>query len=155
MSNARNLANLLGTNTSVPNSICQVVYGWAVQNNTTISAGNASALTYYTLSFTPKFSNSLCIYETTITGQSSSDNGYVQFYLADTVGNVNLQSNSYIAQVGYSHTEWLDIPIRSLFIPSHTNAMTIRLYAQAFTGDFASNWSAGASRLMTVTEIAQ
>jgi len=149
------MASILTNNHYPSGSVCQVVYGWAVQNNATVSAGNSSDLTYYTLSFTPKFPNSLCIYETTVTGQTSSDSGYVQFSLKDTVTGDTLQSNSYIAQGGYTHTEWIDIPIRSLFIPTHTNAMTIRLRATAFTGDFASNWSSGASRLMTVTEIAQ
>ena len=149
------MATVLTNNHYPSGSVCQVVYAWAVQDNTTISAGNTSALSNYTLSFTPKFPNCLCIYETSITGQTSSDSGYARFYVADTVSNVNLQSNTYIAQIGYTHTEWVDVPIRSIFIPLHTNAMTIRLYAQAFTGDFASNWSSGDSRLMTVTEIAQ
>ena len=149
------MATVLTNNHYPSGSVCQVVYGWAIQNNATINAGSASPIDNYNLSFTPKFPNSICIYETTITGQTSSNDAYTQFYLVDTVSNVNLQSNSYIAATGYTHNDWKDIPIRSAFVPTHTNAMTIRLYAQAFTGNFASNWSSGASRLMTVTEIAQ
>lgn len=149
------MASVLTNNHYPSGSVCQVVTGWAVQNNATVAAGNSSALTYYTLSFTPKFPNSICIYDTSITGQTSSDAGYARFYLVDTIGNTNLFSNSYIAQIGYTHTEWVDVPIRSTFIPNHTNAMTLRLYVTAQTGDFLSNWSSGDSRLMTVTEIAQ
>jgi len=149
------MATVLTNNHYPSGSVCQVVYGWAIQNNTTISAGNSGNIQYYTLSFTPKFPNSLCIYETTITGQTSNDNGYVKFSVKDDVSGDTLQSNSYIAQLGYTHTEWIDVPIRSIFIPLHTNAMTIRLFAEAQTGDFASNFSSGTSRLMTVTEIAQ
>ena len=149
------MATVLTNNHYPSGSVCQVVYGWAVQNNATISAGNSGNIQYYTLSFTPKFPNSLCIYETTITGQTSNDNGYVKFSVKDDVSGDTLQSNSYIAQLGYTHTEWIDVPIRSIFIPLHTNAMTIRLFAEAQTGDFASNFSSGTSRLMTVTEIAQ
>ena len=149
------MATILTNNHFPSGSVCQVVYGWAVQDNTTISAGNSSNITNYTLSFTPKFPNSLCIYETTITGQTSNDNGYVKFSVKDDVSGDTLQSNSYIAQLGYTHTEWIDVPIRSHFTPQHTNAMTINLRATAITGDFASNWSSGDYRLMTVTEIAQ
>ena len=152
------MATVLTNNHYPSGSVCQVVYGWAQQNNSTISAGNSSDITYYTLSFTPKFPNSFCIYETTITGQTSSDGGYVRFSLKDNVTGDTLHSNanaSYIAASGYTHTEWIDIPIRSHFIPQHTNAMTINLRATAITGDFASNWSSGDYRLMTVTEIAQ
>jgi len=149
------MATVLTNNHFPSGSVCQVVYGWAVQDNTTISAGNSSNISNYTLSFTPKFPNSLCIYETTITGQTSNDNGYVKFSVKDDVSGDTLQSNDYIAQLGYTHTEWIDVPIRSIFIPLHTNAMTIRLFAEAQTGDFASNFSSGTSRLMTVTEIAQ
>ena len=136
------------TNNHFPSgSVCQVVYGWALQNNTTISAGNSGNIQYY-----------LCIYETTITGQTSADNGYVRFSLIDNVTGDRLHSNGnaqYIAQAGYTHTEWIDIPIRSHFTPQHTNAMTINLRAEANAGDFASNWSSADYRLMTVTEIAQ
>ena len=149
------MATVLTNNHFPRGSVCQVVYGWAVQDNTTISAGNSSNITNYTLSFTPKFPNSLCIYETTITGQTSNDSGYVKFSVKDDVSGDTLQSNQYIAALGYTHTEWIDVPIRSIFIPLHTNAMTIRLFAEAQTGDFASNFSSATSRLMTVTEIAQ
>ena len=111
------MATVLTNNHFPSGSVCQVVDGWAVQDNTTISAGNSSNISNYTLSFTPKFPNSLCIYETTITGQTSNDSGYVKFSVKDDVSGDTLQSNDYIAQVGYTHTEWIDIPIRSIFIP--------------------------------------
>ena len=149
------MASVLTNNHYPSGSVCQVVTGWATQNNTTVTAGNTTALTYYTLSFTPKFPNSICIYETSITGQTASDAGYGRFSLKDSIGDVSLQGNTYIAQIGYTHTEWIDIPIRSAFTPNHTNTMTLQLYCYAVTADFASNWSASDSRLMTCTEIAQ
>ncbi len=150
------MASVLTNNHYPSGSVCQVVTGWALQNNTTITAGNSDALTYYSLAFTPKFPNSICIYETEVASYNTADAGYNRFFVYDTTNAVYLSGpGSYIGMSGYTDTDWVDVPIRTTFIPLHTNLMTIKLYLYAVTGNGQANWSASDNRLMTVTEIAQ
>ena len=150
------MASILTNNHYPVGSVCQVVTGWAQQNNTTITAGNSDALTYYSLAFTPKFPNSLCIYETEVCSYNSADAGYNRFFVYDTTNAVYLSGpGSYIGMSGYSDTDWVDVPIRTVFTPNHTELMTIKLYLFAVTGNGQTNWSAGDYRLMSVTEIVQ
>ena len=150
------MASILTNNHYPIGSVCQVVTGWAQQNNATITAGNSDALTYYSLAFTPKFANSLCIYETSVVAYNTSDSGYNRFFVYDTTNGVYLNGPSdYIGTSGYTHTDWIDVPIRTVFTPNHTELMTIKLYMYALTGNGQANWSSSDNRLMSVTEIVQ
>ena len=152
------MTSILTNNHYPVGSVCQVTTGWAQQSNTTINAGDTSAITNYSLTFTPKFPNSLCIYETAVASRNSASAGYNRFFAYDTANAVYIDGpGSYIAMSSWNDSDYnyFETPIRVTFTPLHTNAMTIKLYAYAITGNAEFNWSASDYRLMSVTEIVQ
>ena len=116
-------------------------------------------VTDYYVDITPKFSDSIIVFETAINGTINDASAYARFRVVDSNNSdAVIHSSTYIAQYGYllSDTDmFAEFPIRAVDSNCGTTS-TMRLQLQMRVSDsstFKINWSSGEKRLLTAIEI--
>ena len=152
----------LGLNVS--GTVLQVVTSRPV-GATTFSSGTYTDATGFSVSITPKFSNSLIIIN--ITAQTSMNNttsnaGQDHRLLRDSTTVVSSQWTNYLNQSDYTADYYSPFVLFQQDTPSTTSTVVYKLQGRTYSGSSAS-WvindynggSGGSYGCMTVTEIAQ
>ena len=125
--------------------------------NTTSST--MTDITNFYVDITPKYSNSLLIFECTLDSKSTVAAAYARYRVVDSNNSDTVvHTNVYIGQSGYygGTSEWLTTSLRSVFVPGTTSTMRLQLQMQLNSGGtFEMNWSGSDQRVLQVTEIAQ
>lgn len=142
-----------------PKSIIQ--YEHRLPNNTGFSTTSTSMVdvTNFYVDITPKYTNSLLIFECTHDSKVTVAAGYARYRVVDSNNSDTVvHSNTYIGQSSYhaNYLEWLTTSLRTVFVSSTTSTMRLQLQVQVNSGGtFEMNWSSGDQRVVQVTEIAQ
>jgi len=117
------------------------------------------------IDYTPKFSDSILVWETDMHVNDTSNGGYFRFAIVDA-NNSNAiwdeaQPNgnqSYISAGGYNRDDegvWYNHHIRGCNVSGTTNTMRLQLRVLITSGTFDNDWSASDHRVITVTEYKQ
>ena len=121
--------------------------------NGTYTSMSATGLT---AAITPKFADSKIIFDTSIYCNLNDEDGYTRWDIYDTTNSRSFHSNTYIAAGHYNLAtdDWENVHIRCVGTATNTNAMTLQVRVQVFSGGTLNfSWSGSDNRLVTMTEI--
>ena len=115
--------------------------------------------------YTPKFSDSILVWETDMMLNDTNNSGYFRFAIVDA-NNSNAiwditQPNgnaSYISAGGWARDDegvWYNHHIRASNVSGTTNTMRLQLRALITAGTLSNDWSASDHKVITVTEYKQ
>ena len=121
------------------------------------TSGTLVDITNFYVDITPTSSNSIIVFQSSITGVNALSSGYARFAIFNGNTSTQWSSNLYIAQMGFNGAQWVDTPLIHSNTAGTTSAMRLQLRVLVGggggTADF--NWSGGDDRTITATEIAQ
>ena len=109
-----------------------------------------------TATITPKFADSKIIFDTSIYCNLNDEDGYSRWDIYDSTNSRQFHNNTYIAAGHYNldTKDWENVHIRCVGTPANTNAMTLQVRVQVFSGGTLNfGWSGSDNRLITLTEI--
>ncbi len=138
-----------------------IQYEHRLPNNTGFSTTSASMvdITNFYVEITPKYANSLLIFECTFDSKCTTAAAYARYRVVDSNNSDTVMpTNTYIGQSNYyaGTSEWLTTSLRSVFVSGTTSTMRLQLQMQLNSGGtFEMNWSGSDQRVLQVTEIAQ
>ncbi len=121
--------------------------------NGTYTSMTATGLT---ATITPKFADSKIIFDTSIYCNLNDEDGYSRWDIYDSTNSRQFHNNTYIAAGHYNldTKDWENVHIRCVGTPANTNAMTLQVRVQVFSGGTLNfGWSGSDNRLITLTEI--
>jgi len=132
--------------------------GFSTQTNQT-----SIDITNFYVDITPKFSDSIIVWETTLTYNINDESCYGMFRVVDSNNSdAVIHSGTRCGHVGYyqpDHQAYYDTPIRAVDANCGTTS-TMRLQLQVWLDNnadgaetFKINWSSGDMRTITATEI--
>tara|TARA_R100001480_G_C4736384_1_gene181548 strand:- start:25 stop:543 length:519 start_codon:yes stop_codon:yes gene_type:complete len=142
-------------------SVVQVQHSFPFASFFSSASQTEVDVTDYYVDITPKFSDSIIIWEAAINGNMDSASSYARFRVVDSNNSdAVIHENAYVAQYGYllSDTDVFgEFPIRAVDTNcGTTNTMRLQLQMKnASSSTFKINWSSSERRLITATEIAQ
>ena len=143
----------------VPKQMIQYEHNFA--NNTGFSTTSSSMVdvTNFYVDITPKYTNSLLIFECTLDSKTTTAAAYARYRLVDSNNSDTvMHTNTYIGQSNYwaGTSEWLTTSLRTVFVSGTTSTMRLQLQMQLNSGGtFEMSWSGSDQRVLQVTEIAQ
>ena len=126
--------------------------------NTTWSTTSSSMVDVdgFYVDITPKFTDSILVWECTLTANINDNDGYARFRVVDSNNSdAKFNSNTYCGTMCYlaGTDEWIEAPIRARNTPGTTSAMRLQLQVQVNSGGtFSMNWSGSDHRVIQVTE---
>ena len=138
-----------------------IQYEHRFANNTGFSTTSSSMVdvTNFYVDITPKYANSLLIFECTLDSKCTTNKAYARYRVVDSQNSDTvMNTNIYIGQSNYyaGTSEWLTTSLRSVFVSGTTSTMRLQLQMQLNSGGtFEMNWSQSDQRVVQVTEIAQ
>ena len=138
-----------------------IQYEHRLPNNTGFSTTSSTMvdITNFYVDITPKYSNSLLIFEVTLDSKSDTAVAYARYRLVDSNNSdTQMHPSGYIGQSNYyaGTSEWLTTSLRSTFVSGTTSTMRLQLQMQLNSGGtFEMSWSGSDERVVQVTEIAQ
>ena len=138
-----------------------IQYEHRFANNTGFNTTSASMtdITNFYVDITPKYANSLLVFECTLDSKGDTGNNYARYRVVDSNNSDTvMNTNTYIGQSNYyaGTSEWLTTSLRSVFVSGTTSTMRLQLQMQLNNGGlFEMNWSGSDQRVLQVTEIAQ
>ena len=106
---------------------------------------------------TPKFSNSILIWQASLVMNSNSSGDYARFIIVDALNSdTQWSSNTYMGYYGYysGTSEYNDVPLIHANTAGTTNPMRLQLQTLVTGGTLQDNWSGADDRTIIVTEIA-
>tara|TARA_B100000941_G_scaffold208302_1_gene152411 strand:- start:1607 stop:1966 length:360 start_codon:yes stop_codon:yes gene_type:complete len=116
-------------------------------------------VTNFYVDITPKYTNSLLIFECTLDSKCTTAAAYARYRLVDSNNSDTVvHTSTYIGQSNYyaGTSEWLTTSLRTAFVAGTTSTMRLQLQMQLNGGGtFDINWSNSDQRVLQVTEIAQ
>ena len=140
-------------------SVIQVQYRAVANNGFTTTSASMTDITNWYVDITPKFSNSILVWQTTITLLLNDGDGYGRFRIVDSNnGDAQWSSNSYMGSSSYNQpvNTMIDYPFLHANTAGTTSSMRLQFQAQVNSGGTLHNaWSNGDNRIIMVTEIAQ
>ena len=148
-----------GNGVQIPGHVVQVQYRAVANNGFTTTSSSMTDITNWYVDITPKFSNSILVWQTTITLLLDNLAAYGRFRIVDS-NNSDTQwsSNSYMGSSSFYQPTagMIDYPFLHANTAGTTNSMRLQFQAQVNSGGTLSNsWSGGDNRIVMVTEIAQ
>ena len=148
-----------GNGVQIPGHVVQVQYRAVANNGFSTTSASMVDVTNWYVDITPKFSNSILVWQTTITLLLDNLAAYGRFRIVDS-NNSDTQwsSNSYMGSSSFYQPTagMIDYPFLHANTAGTTNSMRLQFQAQVNSGGTLSNsWSGGDNRIIMVTEIAQ
>ena len=134
---------------------------WGSSNASWTDVGPVSSQVDFTMKFTPKFYNSILVFETDMTTMLNDDDGYARFRLVDKnhpSGTTVLHENTYCAASHYkiSTDDWIETHICTKGPVKHMGEHNLVLQVYIYNGGSLSfSWSGSDYRTVRVTEIKQ
>lgn len=147
-----------GNGIIIPGHVVQVQYR---KTTTSVFSTTSTSMVDWTgayVNITPKFSNSILIWQTTLVVNSTVAANYARFRIVDALNSdTKWSSNSYMAMYGYNTgtSEYSEVPFFHANTAGTTNAMQLQLQVLVTGGTLQDNWSAASDRTIMVMEIAQ
>ena len=142
-----------------PKQMIQYEYRNAANTGFNATSSSMVDVTNFYVNITPKYSNSLLIFECTLDSKGDSGSNYARYRVVDSLNSdTQVSTNVYIGQSNYyaGTSEWTTTALRNVFISGTTNTMRLQLQMQLNSGgNFEMNWSGSDNRVVQVTEIAQ
>ena len=138
-----------------------IQYEHRLPNNTGFSTTSASMVdvTNFYVDITPKYANSLLVFECTLDSKCTTAAAYARYRIVDSQNSDTvMNTNTYIGQSNYyaGTSEWTTTALRNVFVSGTTSTMRLQLQMQLNSGGtFEMNWSGGDQRVVQVTEISQ
>ena len=146
-----------GNGVQIPGHVIQVQYRAVANFGFSTTSASMVDLTNWYVDITPKFSNSILVWQTSFSCNNLTVAAYERYRIVDGLNsNTQWSTNSYMGMSNYNTnaTEWDELALLHANTAGTTNAM--RLQLQVMTGGtFSNSWSASDSRIVMVTEIAQ
>lgn len=151
-----NLQPNLGSRVMAAGHVVQVqTKKWASAGFSTTSS-SPTAITDFYVDITPTSSNSIILFQSSITMVNATTSGYARFSIEDTNAASQWSSNTYMAAAGYNGSQWIDVPIIHSNTAGTTNTMRLQLRVLVGgTGTVDMGWSSSDHRTITAMEIAQ
>ena len=148
-----------GNGVQIPGHVVQVQYRAVANNGFSTTSASMVDVTNWYVDITPKFSNSILVWQTTITLLLDNLAAYGRFRIVDS-NNSDTQwsSNSYMGSSSFYQPTagMIDYQFLHANTAGTTNSMRLQFQAQVNSGGTLSNsWSGGDNRIIMVTEIAQ
>ena len=148
-----------GNGVQIPGHVVQVQYRAVVNNGFSTTSASMVDVTDWYVDITPKFSNSILVWQTTITLLLDNAGAYGRFRIVDSNnGDTQWSSNSYMGSSSYNQpvNTMIDYPFLHANTAGTTSSMRLQFQAQVNSGGTLHNgWSNGDNRIIMVTEIAQ
>jgi len=120
------------------------------------TSGSLVDITNFYVDITPTSSNSIIVFQSSITGVNVTTAGYARFAIKNGNTGTQWSSNSYIAHMAYNGAQWVDTPLIHSNTAGTTSAMRLQLQVVVgSSGQADFNWSGGDDRTITAWEIAQ
>ena len=118
--------------------------------------GDTTAREWY-VDITPKFNDSIIVFETTMIIRVTDTAAYYRFRVVDSNNSDNVLTGTSIAAGNYQVASDIhnDQPIRAAFVSGTTNAMRLQLQVLTTGGTFNATWSSSDIRAITATEFKQ
>ena len=118
--------------------------------------GDTTAREWY-VDITPKFNDSIIVFETTMIIRVTDTAAYYRFRVVDSNNSDNVLTGTSIAAGNYQVASDIhsDQPIRAAFVSGTTNAMRLQLQVLTTGGTFNADWSSNDIRAITATEFKQ
>jgi len=117
------------------------------------------------IDYTPKFSDSILVWETDMFLNDNNNGGYFRFAIVDANNSNAIWDEaqptgnpSYISAGGYNRDDegvWYNHHIRGCNVSGTTNTMRLQLRVLITSGTFDNDWSQSDHRVITVTEYKQ
>jgi len=127
---------------------------WSNDGFSTTSATLVDVTDFY-IDITPTSSNSIILFQASLTMLNSTVGGYGRFSIIDSNTSTKWSSNSYIAASGYNGSQWADVPLIHTNTAGTTNTMRLQLQGQVGGGGTLDmRWSASDDRTIVAMEIA-
>ena len=153
---------IIGTDQSsfvAPKQMIQYEHRFANNTGYNSTSSSMTDITNFYVDITPKYANSLLIFECTLDSKCTTAAAYARYRLVDSNNSDTVvHTNTYIGQSNYyaGTSEWLTTSLRTVFVSGTTSTMRLQLQMQLNSGGtFEMNWSGGDQRVVQVTEIAQ
>mgnify|MGYP001487284512 FL=1 len=134
---------------------------WGTSNASWTSIGPVSGQVDFTMKFSPRFHNSILVFETDMTTMLNDDDGYARFRLVDLNhpnGTTVFHSNTFCAASHYkiSTDDWINTHICTKGPVQHMGEHNLVLQVYVYNGGTLSfSWSSSDYRTVKVTEIRQ
>ena len=118
--------------------------------------GDTTAREWY-VDITPKFNDSIIVFETTMIIRVTDTAAYYRFRVVDSNNSDNVLTGTSIAAGHYQVASDIhnDQPIRAAFVSGTTSAMRLQLQVLTTGGTFNASWSDNDIRAITATEFKQ
>ena len=148
-----------GNGVQIPGHVVQVQYRALANTGFSTTSASMVDLTNWYVNITPKFSNSILVWQTSFSCNNLTVASYDRYRIVDGLNsNTQWSTNTYIGMSNYytNTTEWDELALLHANSAGTTNAMRLQLQVQVNSGGtFSINWSGGDTRILMVTEIAQ
>ena len=147
------------TNNFPAGSVIQVQYRAIAPTGFSTTSTSMVDVTNCYVDITPKFSNSILVWQVILPVNSNLAAGYARFRIVDGLNsNTQWSSNTYMAGSGYNAntTQFIETPFLHANTSGTTSPMRLQLQVLAAGGGTIDmNWSGGDNRIVMVQEIAQ
>jgi hypothetical protein len=148
-----------GNGVQIPGHVVQVQYRAVVNNGFSTTSASMVDVTDWYVDITPKFSNSILVWQTSFSCNNTTAASYDRYRIVDGLNsNTQWSVNTYMGMSNYytNATEWDELALLHANTAGTTNAMRLQLQILVIGGGtFSNGWSASDTRMVMVTEIAQ
>ena len=140
-------------------SVVQVQYRAVPATGFSTTSSSMVDLTNWYVDITPKFSNSILVWQTSFSCNNTTVASYERYRIVDGLNsNIKWSTNTYMGMSNYhtNTTEWDELALLHANSAGTTNAMRLQLQVQVnSSGTFSNGWSGSDTRIVMVMEIAQ
>jgi len=148
-----------GNGVQIPGHVVQVQYRAVVNTGFSTTSASMVDVTNWYVDITPKFSNSILVWQTSFSSNDSVSASYERYRIVDGLNsNTKWSTNTYMGMSNYytNTNEWDEVLLFHTNTAGTTNTMRLQLQLQVDSGGtFSNGWSASDTRIVMVTEIAQ
>ena len=146
-----------GNGVHIPGHIIQYQQRLVTTGGSATSSGSFVDIDPFYVDITPKFSNSIILFQSNFHAAVTGTTAYARFRVVDS-NNSDTQWSSglYVGASGYKVIDsWLEVLIRTSNPAGTTNTMRLQLQGLVTGSTLETGWSGGDRRLVTAMEIAQ
>ena len=148
-----------GNGVQIPGHVIQVKYRAVANTGFSTTSASMVDLTNWYVDITPKFSNSILVWQTSFSCNNTTAASYDRYRIVDGLNsNTQWSTNNFMGMSNYNTnvTEWDELALLHANTAGTTNAMRLQLQIQVYSsGTFSNGWSGTDNRIVMVTEIAQ
>ena len=148
-----------GNGVQIPGHVVQVQYRAVANSGFSTTSSSMVDLTNWYVDITPKFSNSILVWQTSFSCNNTTAGSYERYRIVDGLNsNTRWSTNTYMGMSNYytNTNEWDELLLFHTNTAGTTNTMRLQLQIQVDSGGtFSNGWSGSDNRIVMVTEIAQ